>query len=173
VTLNSAQVNVQVVASEALALDIESVTGAINFSKSKSFTNGTGAGKAQVVFSDIGSLAGSASVSLDLAGALLDAFGKTITFTKIKAILVYADPANNAANPVVVSRPTANGLPLLGTANVTVAGLEPGGLFLYMSPGANGIAVTAGTADILTITNGAGTNTVSYQIIIIGEGTVA
>jgi hypothetical protein len=171
--LTTAQINVQVTASDSIVGDLESLVGSINFAKSKTLTNGAGAGKAQVVFSDIRPLGASAGEDLDLAGSLTDAANRVISFTKIKAILIYADPANNAANPIVVSRPTANGLPIVGTANVALAGLEPGGVFLLMSPGANGIAVTGGTGDLLHVANGAGTNSVNYTVIIIGEGTVA
>jgi hypothetical protein len=43
-------------------------------------TSGTGAGQADLVFSDTRTLAASANESLDLAGSLVGAFGATLTF---------------------------------------------------------------------------------------------
>lgn len=166
------QVIYQFVATQTDELDLESLRGAINYSKNKAFTDGTGSGKVQVVFSDTRTLGASGTEDLDLAGVLTNGFGKTITFTKIKAIMIHADPTNNAANLVVVSRPSSNGLVLFGAASGALAGLQPDGAFIFLQPGA-GLTVTASTGDLLTITNSAGTNAVSYDVIIMGEGTLA
>lgn len=71
-------------------------------------------------------------------------------------------------NNVVVTRPATNGLVLFAAASDALAGLKPGGLFLFTDPSAPGLAVTAGTGDLLTISNsGAGTS-VTYDIVIVG-----
>jgi hypothetical protein len=60
----------------------------------QSFSDGTGADQAQVIFSDTRTLAGSTNESLDLAGGLPHALGGTITFSAIKAIIVKARDTN-------------------------------------------------------------------------------
>jgi hypothetical protein len=47
--------------------------------------------------------------------------------------------------------------------------LGPGGIFLFVNPGAAGIAtVTAGTGDILRVDNSGAGTTVTFDIVIIG-----
>lgn len=133
---------------------------------SATIANGTGAAQASQVYQDTGSLGASASASIDLAGSLTNIFGATITFTKIKLIAVRATSTNNAANTLAVIRGSSNGVPLFGAASGGFAGLNPGAWFIYYDP--TGITVTAGTGDILTLTNNAGTNTITYDIVIVG-----
>jgi hypothetical protein len=66
-----------------------------------------------------------------------------------------------------VQRATANGV-LLFMAALDGIALTPGAAFLAMFPDANGVAITAGTGDLLTITNSAGSTSVSYDIVLIG-----
>lgn len=160
-----------ITAREADSLDLMQLVGTLSKSYSKSWTDGAGAGKIQVIFSDTRSLAGSATEDLDLAGALINAIGKTITFTKIKGIFIHAAAANNAANNVNVTRPASNGALGFLAAGDGVA-LKPDGLFAYTDP-STGFVVTAGTGDLLTITNSAPTNAVSFDVILVGEGSVA
>lgn len=128
------------------------------------FTNGTGSDQVDRAWADQRTLAASATEDLDLAGVLLDAFGAAITFVKIKAILIFAAVANT--NDVQITRPASNGVPLFLAAADGIA-IKPGGVFVWACPGA-GVAVTAATGDLLTITNsGAGTG-VTYDAIILG-----
>lgn len=126
-------------------------------------TNGTGAGKADRVFSDQRTLAASATEDLDFAGGVTDALGNTITMAKIKAILIKAAPGNT--NNVVLTRPASNGVPIFLAAGDGIA-LKPGaGLHLIDD---NGITVTASSGDLLTLTNSGGTTSVIYDLIVIG-----
>jgi hypothetical protein len=147
------------------ALDLDTATDPLIINQQLALSNGTASGNASQQWHDTRSLAGSASENLDLAGALTNAFGVTLTFTKIKLIYVKASSANNAANLVQVQRATSNGVPLFLAATDGLQ-LNPGGVFLFYDP--VGVTVTAATGDILTVTNSAGTNTVSYDIVIIG-----
>lgn len=147
------------------ALDLASATFPLQLDWSAYLANGTASGQASQVWSDTRSLAGSATENLDLAGSLTNAFGTTLTFTKIKAIVVRASSSNNASNAVRVQRGASNGVPVFLAASDGLD-LNAGGVFLFYDPA--GVTVTAGTGDILTITNSAGTNTVSYDIVIIG-----
>jgi hypothetical protein len=132
---------------------------------SANLSNGTGNGQASQVYQDTGSLGPSASANLDLAGSLTNIFGVTITFTKIKLLAIRAAAANNVANNLLVSRPAANGYLWFSAASDAFY-LAPGAWLIHYDP--IGVAVTAATADLLTLTNGAGTNTIGYDVVIVG-----
>jgi hypothetical protein len=155
-TLNAAYTNV---------LDLSSATGRTDFGPTWTLSNGTGANQANAMFSDTRTLSASATESLDMAASLADMFGTTLTFTKIKAVIVRASTGNT--NSVQVTRPASNGLVLFMAASDGIA-LTPGAGFSAIFPDANGVAVTAGTGDLLTLTNSAGGTSVTYDIIILG-----
>lgn len=146
------------------ALDLSSAEDPLLVSILSSLSNGTGSGQASQVWHDRRTLTASATENLDLAASLVNAFGVTLTFARIKLVLVRALAANT--NDVQVQRGSSNGVPLFMAASDGIA-LGPGELFLYFSP-TTGKAITAGTGDILTITNSAGSTSVSYEIVIIG-----
>jgi hypothetical protein len=127
------------------------------------YTDGTGAGKADLVFHTTRTLAG-ATDPLDLAGALTDAFGSTLTFVKIKSITISA-PATNAANIVVGNGASNQFQGPFGAVAHTIA-VKPGGKF-HIDVGATdlGWSVVAATGDILGI---AGTSGDKYDVIIVG-----
>lgn len=130
------------------------------------FENGTGANQANELFTDTRTLTASSSENLDLAGVLLDAFGATLTFTKIKAIIITAAAANT--NDVVVGgHPTAAVSTIFGDVTDTIL-VKPGGTFAIVAPDANGYGITATTADMLTVANSAGGTSVTYTIAIVG-----
>lgn len=147
------------------ALDLSNVSDRLIKSYLTSLASGTGSGQANTIWHDQRTLAASGTEDLDLAGVLTSTIsGATLTFTKIKLIFIYADPAN--VNNVVVSRPASNGLVLFSAA-ADACSVLPGGIFMLTAPQA-GIAVTAATGDLLTITNSAGTTGVNYDVIIAG-----
>ena len=150
----------------ANVLEFGGVEQTLKYSTAAAFTDGTGANQAQKLFTDQRTLAASANESLDLSGVLQDVFGATLTFTKIKAILVKAAEGNT--NNVVVGGAASNGwVGPFGDTTDTVA-VKPGGTVMFVAPDANGYAVTAGTADQLKVANsGAGTG-VTYDIVIVG-----
>lgn len=128
---------------------------------------GVAAGMADLVFADTRTLAASGTEDLDLAGALADAFGAAQVFARVKALVVQADAGNT--NNVQVIRPASNGVPLFMAAGDGVA-LRPGETLVLVAGVADAIGhvVTAGTGDLLTITNSAGTTGVTYSIMVIG-----
>lgn len=130
-------------------------------------TDGTGAGQADRVFVDTRTLAASGTEDLDLAGALTDAFGTAQVFARVKALLVVADDGNS--NNVVVSRPASNGLAIFSAASDAVP-VRPGGAFALGCgvADATGYAVTGGTGDLITVTNGGAGTGVTYSIAIVG-----
>lgn len=126
--------------------------------------DGTGASQANRIFTDTRTLAASANEDLDLAGALTDCFGTTLTFAKLKGLIVKAAAGNT--NDVQVTRPSSNGVPIFLAAGDGLA-VKPGGILALAWPG-TGVTVTASTGDLINIANsGAGTS-VSYDVILIG-----
>lgn len=147
------------------SLDLTTVSAPLDYSQQINITNGTGAGQANMVFSDERTVSASATDSLDLAGSLTDPFGATMTFARIKAVLVKAAATNT--NNVNVVMPASNGVPLFLAASDGIA-VQPGGLLLWVAPTAAGVVVTAGTGDLLNLVNSAGGSSVTYQIVIVG-----
>ncbi len=147
------------------AIDLGEATFPIGISQNLNFLDGTGAGQVDRMFSDQRSLAASATEDLDLAGSLTDSFGLAVTFARVKLILVRAAAANT--NNVNVSRAAANGVPLFLAAGDGFP-VHPGGAFMWVAPGATGVPVTAGTADLLTFTNGGAGTAVTYDVVILG-----
>ncbi|HXH11158.1 MAG TPA: hypothetical protein VNP04_15525 [Alphaproteobacteria bacterium] len=148
-------------------LDLVTATAPLNLKTSVSLTNGTGANKAQKVFSDRRTLASGANENLDLAGALTDAFGATLTFADIKAIYLSALSTNTTT--VTLTAPATNGYVGLFAALGDGLNIPPGGAVLLVAPGADGWGVVvAGTGDLLNVANAAGASA-TYDIVIIGE----
>jgi hypothetical protein len=164
-TIDHANLTLKLDALQLSALDLASATFPLLLDWTSLLANGTASGQASQVFSDTRTLTASATENLDLAGSLTNAFGTTLTFAKIKLIMVRASSANNAANAVQIQRGSSNGVPLFLAASDGLQ-LNASGIFLVYDP--VGITVTAGTGDILTITNSAGTNSVTYDIVIVG-----
>lgn len=147
------------------ALDLVSVSAPLSYDKRIRLTSGTGADQANQLFTDTRTLTASATEDLDLAGVLVDSFGDTLTFARIKAVIVGAAAANT--NNVNVTRPASNGVPLFLAASDGIA-VRPGGVFAWIAPDVTGVAVTAGTGDLLTFTNSAGSTSVTYDVVIVG-----
>lgn len=138
----------------------------LSYKKTIKFTDGAGANQSEAIFHDKRTLSASGSEDLNLAGVLADPFGTTLTFTKIKAIAIYAH-TTNTNNVVVGGHATAAFAGWVNDATDKVV-IKPGGLFVIVDPTAAGYAVTATTADLLTIANSAGGTGVDYDIVILG-----
>ena len=110
----------------------------IVFNPGDVFTYGTGAGQAKDVFFDRRTLAASGSEDLDLAGGITNAFGATITFTKIRALAIKAAATN--ANNVLMGGAASNAWPaLFGNANDVLV-IRPGMTLGFSAPDATGLA---------------------------------
>lgn len=162
----TANIDLNVTGKHTGVLDLGTATFPFALSSSFALANGTAAGQVDRAFTDTRTLAASATENLDLAGTLTDAFGATITFVTIKAIIIRAAAANNAANQVQVTRPATNGVPFFMAAGDGIS-LAPGYSFAWFGSG-TGVTVTAGTGDLITVTNSAGTNSVNYDVVILG-----
>ncbi|RXF07850.1 hypothetical protein EG878_17160, partial [Enterococcus faecalis] len=145
------------------APDVGTLVQSIAYAAQASLSNGTGANQANAPWADTRALSASSSENLDLAGGLTDAFGTALTFTKIKAVIIEADDAN--ANDVVVGGAASNAwLAPFGDA----LKVKPGGFIMLVAPDANGLAVTAGTGDILKVANGGSGTSVTYTVTLVG-----
>ncbi len=159
------RLHVALAANYVKALDLVSGTVPLDYSKRIDLATGTGAAQADLVFSDTRTLSASGTEDIDLAGSLVDAYGATLTFARIKAVLVVAAAANT--NVVNVSRSASNGVPLFAAAGDLI-GVRPGGVFLWAAPDATAVVVTAGTGDLLTIANSSSGTSVTYDLVVVG-----
>ncbi|MFI8104708.1 hypothetical protein [Streptomyces sp. NPDC086023] len=132
--------------------------------------SGAGAGRADRVFADTRTLAASASETLDLAGSLTDSYGTTTSFARVKFILVAAS-LGNTNNVVVGNNASADFVGLWNAAGTLT--LRPGMVFAAFaaSTDATGMVVTATTADLIKVANSAGSTSVTYDVIIVGNST--
>jgi len=151
-------------AGSALGTTSDDVLGATNY-WNWTIENGTSADQADLVFRDQRTLALSTSENLDLAGGLTDAYGTTITFVKVKLIYVKAK-SDNGGN-IIIGGAAAN--TFVGPfADATDKVKVPAGGMFQVGDATTGWTVTAGTGDILKVENDDGSDSGTYDIIIVG-----
>jgi len=154
---------------ETGTIDLASRRAHIDKVIAKAFTDGAGAGQANVLFSDTRTLAASANEDLDLSGSLLGLLGNTAAFARVKGIIIVAAAANT--NNVVVQRPASNGAPFVDAEEKLFPDVRPGGVAMWLDPGATGVALTASSADLINIANSSSGTSVTYDIYVIGAAT--
>lgn len=143
--------------------DLNSTRGALSHPISDTLATGTGSNQADKMWYDTRTLAAT-SEDLDLAGSLVDVFGNTVTFAKIKAIIIH-NKSTTATENLAVGGAAANQF-INWLANASdIVNVGPDGILFLWSP-IDGYAVTAGSGDLLKID--AGSDTITYDIIIIG-----
>lgn len=148
------------------ATDHAPLTAPHALSYATGWASGVAANQADLVWSDKRTLAASANEDLDLAGVLAGALGGTVTFARVKLLMVLADAANT--NNVVVGAAAATAwVGPFGAGTHTVA-VQPGGCALFAAPGATAWPVGAGATDFLRIANSAGGTSVTYDVLAIG-----
>jgi hypothetical protein len=153
------------------AADLGTTTAGVHnlpIARDVTFADGTGAGQANRLWSDQRTLAASANEDLDLAGALLDAFGTAAVFARVKGLYIAAATGNT--NNVIVGAAATNQWATFLNAAGTLT-LRPGAWVqagIGLATDATGWAVTAGTGDLLRIANSAAGTPVTYDIAIIG-----
>lgn len=146
------------------ALDKQTARIPGRLSATYALASGTGADQADMIWMDTRTIAASGNEDLDLAGVLTGALGNTLTFATMKALIVAAADGNT--NNVVITRPAANGVPLFSAASDAIS-VKPGGLFVWFAPG-TGVTVTAGTGDLINMSNSGGGTGVTYDVAILG-----
>jgi len=146
--------------------DLVTPSAPLTLANFTTLTSGTGDHAADMMWSDTRTLSASATEDLDLAGSLSPHVGTgTLTFARIK--LLYFAAASGNTNNVNITRPASNGVPWMLAAGDGFP-LVPDGKFVWVAPNAAGIAVTASTGDLITVTNSAGSTSVTYDVVIIG-----
>lgn len=143
------------------SVDAQPPTQEINFPPNNTFSHGTGANQADNRWEKTAELAAT-SVTFDLTGGVTDKFGNTLTFTKVKSLIIH-----NASTTV------GDNLTLTGDffdTNFTSAStfshvLGPLGIYAVSSPGV-GLSVASGTSDAVKID--AGANTITYLVSVLG-----
>lgn len=147
-------------------LDLGAARATIERVIRQAYDTGTGVDQANGAFGDQRAVAGSATDSLDLAGALAGSLGGNLTFTAIKEILVYALPTNTTN--LLVGKAVTNAFVGPFGAGAVGISVAPGGLVHLRNPTAAGWAVTVATGDILAVENTGGT-AANFLVILIGE----
>lgn len=155
------------VGSYSKASDLGTLAEAINYTNSPvKYTNGTGANQVNAFWSDTRTLtATSESFDLDLAsgaGSIIDKFGDQLVFTKIKQLFI-RNRSTTTLEKLLVSGDFLGSALVVGTEHIWKIG--PGGSRLIDDP-IDGMAITAGSGDGLTVN--AGAFTISYDILILG-----
>lgn len=147
--------------------DIGVVQHTINYGPGYTFTDGSGGDQITQVFTDTRTVAASANDDLDLNGALTNALGASVALTKVRAVIVKAAAGN--VNDVVVGGAATNAVNSIFGSTTHTLRVKPGGLLVLVAPDVTAYALTAGTADVLRITNGGAGSTVTYDIVILGS----
>lgn len=147
------------------ALDLTTGTTPLDRAARLSWASGTAINTADMIFTDTRTIAASSNEDLDLAGSLTGAYGNTLTFARLKALLIVAATGNT--NNVRVTRPASNGVPLFLAASDGID-VRPGGFFFVAAPDATAYAVTAGTGDLINVANSSSGTSVTYDVVLIG-----
>lgn len=161
----SAKLSLAIAVSLGLASGISSAKADGSFEKIIQLLDGTGAGRASKSFFGSRTIAANATDALDLVGALVDALGQPVTFTKIKMIAIKAASTN--AGDITFGGGTTPCNTMFGASTDKIK-IKPGGVFLIGAEDANGFTVTPTSADLINIVNTVA-STVAYDIVIIGE----
>lgn len=132
-------------------------------------SDGTGDAQANKLYTATRTITGASTAdALDLAGGLTDIFGNTLTFTSIKAILIQ-NMNTTSGDDLTVGGGTNPITSLWNGSTTAKARIKAGGCW-FMSSRYDGFAITAGTADILTVEHHGATSQLTYDIMIIGVG---
>ena len=160
-----AQILLSILAHETSSGDISRTLRATPASYSLSLSDGTGASQAQVVWSDSRTIDAAGDDTPNVAG-LTDDRG-AVAFTAIKLLYIRntgSVPLNLIGNGDWATGPQK----LPDTSNYEI---PAGGCWLATNPTAAGWSVGA-SPRFLTITNQSASTAATYEIVLIGEGTV-
>lgn len=152
-------------ATQTSALDLGTASYPLSKAVEIALASGTGSNQADLLFTDTRTVTASGTDALDLAGSLTGAYGTTITFVELRAVMVTAAAGNT--NNVRINRPASNGVPLFLAAGDGID-VPPGGMFLWVSPPDGKVTVTASTGDLLNIDNSSSGTSVTYDVVILG-----
>jgi hypothetical protein len=162
----SSTIKAIVTAHGSKARDLATATDPLNVTRTVALSDGTGADQADQSWHDQRTLASAAGEDLDLSGALLDAFGDTVSLARVKALFVENLSADNTL--ILGNAASHAWAGPLGGATQTLR-LRPGGVLLIVAADATAYPVSAGSADALRVTHGGETaGALEYRVIVIG-----
>jgi hypothetical protein len=144
---------------------IKTITSKIDESNDIAYTNGTTANKVDQRFTQTKTLLTATAQDYDLAGALTNEFGVTMTFVKVKGIALINRSTTPGDFLWLGGDATAALVDWVENANDRIK-VGPGGHIDLESP-IDGYTVTPTTADILQVEN-PGLNSVTFKIVIVG-----
>ncbi len=156
-------VNLLISANMIKDLDLADAKFPLSQTWAQEFQSGSGSGQINKLFADTRTLADGANEELDLAGALTDPFGASLTFTKVKVLAI---KNKSATQTLSVGGAAANAWSALFGDATDILKIAPSSMALLVCDPA-GVAVTAATADLLKIANSAGA-AADYDIIVLG-----
>ncbi len=156
------RIDLTVTGTYGVDIDLGNRSYSISQKYSNKFANGTSDNQADVIFTDTRTT--SSTDDLDLYGGLTDAFGVTVNFSAVKAIVIFASTDNTAHIKVGGG---SNNVSTIFDDVSDIIHVPPGGMFVITDPLAAGFGVTDSTADILRIASASGSQT--YDVIIIGN----
>jgi len=163
-----ATITANIESSGSKSLDLSTPSDRVALATSTySFADGTGALSAEQHYHDRITLTHGASTEVDLFDTLLDAFGDTVSFTKIKVLYL---KNNSDAATLIYGHSAANALAIMET--VGDGGLiGPGGVLLLINPSAAGFACSAGN-DLLKLEHDdADASDMDVDLYVLGEVT--
>lgn len=160
------QLQLRIYTTGTLAVGLTTIDNPVTKDYTQNLSSGTGANQASDIFQDNRTIAASSSENLDLSGTLTNAFGVTLNFTKIKAIIIHANSANT--NNVQVGGAASNAFVNWVADATDIINIRPGGTLILVAPDATGYGVTASTGDILKVANSSSGTSVNYDVIILG-----
>jgi len=146
-----------------LDADINTVKDIVDETIELELADGTGTGYGDLQFHDQRQLSDGGNEELDLAGSLTDQFGSTLTFAKIKLLVI---ENLSASQTLTVGNASSNQFVGPFGAAAHTLGIGPNSFAVLIANPA-GYAVTAGTGDKLKILNSAGSSCL-YNIFIWG-----
>lgn len=137
------------------------------FSFADSLATGTAADQADRLYVAQVTIAASGTLNLDLAGALTDVFGNSITFARVKAFFLVPAEGNLASEVSVGGHATA-AAPLWFSDATDKEKVHKTGVCFHYRADATAWPVTATTADMLSVINLDATNAATLNVAIVG-----
>lgn len=132
------------------------------------FTDGAGANQGNQQWHDRRTVATSATDTLDLNGSLTNQYGTTVSFARVKLLLVYNETGGGQLQlRPGASNAWANLFPGLGGTGHYI---NSPGIVMHYAGDATGWAVSAGS-DTIRLVNQSGSLTATYNILIVGSTT--
>ncbi len=143
-------------------------TSAQTFQQTINWAFGVAAGQVNEAYVAVRTLAAGASETLDLVGVLSGLFGQTISFARIKGILIALLTAPEIASSITVGDAASDPWlgPLGGTTPMTT--VTSGDCWQQTRSDATGWAVGGGAGENLKVANDDGTNSATYLVALLG-----